>query len=119
MTFPQLFVVGVVLIPLIFVVMDRMRIDVAALAMAAVLGIAQYAGMGVLGPAHQPDKAIEAIAGLSQPVVITLFSLFVITRSLDQTGVTRWIAGHVLVIGGQSETRLIFLFTTVTALLQM
>jgi di/tricarboxylate transporter len=118
-TFPQLFVVGVVLIPLVLVVMDRMRVDVAALAMAAVLGLAQFAGMGVLGPAHQPDAAAEAIAGLSQPVVITLFSLFVITRSLEQTGVTRWIAGRVLAIGGESETRLIFLFTTVTALLSL
>jgi di/tricarboxylate transporter len=118
-TFPQLFVVGIVLIPLIFVVMDRLRVDVAALAMAAMLGIAQYAGMGVLGPAHHPDDAVEAIAGLSQPVVITLFSLFVITRSLEQTGVTRWIAGRVLAIGGQSETRLIFLFTSVTALLSL
>ena len=119
MTFPQFFVVGVVLIPLIFVVMDRMRVDVAALAMAAILGLAQYAGMGVLGPAHQPNAAVEAIAGLSQPVVITLISLFVLTRSLEQTGVTRWIAERVLAIGGHSETRLIFLFTTVTALLSL
>jgi di/tricarboxylate transporter len=118
-TFPQLFVVGVVLIPLIFVVMNRMRVDVAALVMAAVLGLAQFSGMGVLGPAHHPDDAVEAIAGLSQPVVIILISLFIITRSLERTGVTRWLAGHALAIGGHSERRLIFIFTTTTALLSL
>ena len=51
--------------------------------------------------------------------MITLFSLFVLTRALDKTGVTRWIAGRVLAVGGHSERRLIVLFAGVTALLSL
>lgn len=119
MSFAEVFVVGTVLIPLIFVIRNRLRVDVAALTMAASLGLAQFMGLGVLGPAHQADDAVKAIAGLSQPVVITLFSLFIITRSLEQTGVTRWLAHHILAFGGHSEARLIALFAAATALLSL
>lgn len=119
MTVEQVFVIAVVAVPLFFVVINRLRVDVAALMIAAALGIAQFLGMAVLGPANTPQKASEAIAGFSQPVVITLLSLFIVTRCLDRTGVTRWIAGRVLAAGGQSERRLIFLFTTATALLSL
>lgn len=119
MSFDELFVVMTVVIPLFFVIRDRLRIDVAALIMASSLGLAQFLGMGVLGPAHQPDEAVKAIAGLSQPVVITLFSLFIVTRCLEYTGVTRWLAGHILALGGQSEIRLIAFFTASTAFLSL
>ncbi len=119
MTFPQILVIAIVAIPLIFVVLNRLRMDVGALIIACLLGIAQVAGVGVLGPSNTPADAVNAIAGLGQPVVITLFSLFVITRCLDSTGVTRVIARHLLALGGNSESRLIALFTGVTALLSL
>ncbi len=119
MTLEQIFIVAVVLIPLTLVAIGRLRIDVAALAIAALLGIAQFLGLGVLGKANSPAEAIKSISGFSQSVVITLFSLFIVTRCLDKTGVTRWIARHVLRLSGASETRLIFMFTTVTALLSL
>ena len=75
--------------------------------------------MGVLGPPNHPHDAVVAISGFAQPVVITLLSLFIITRTLERTGVTYWIAGRVIAIGGRSERRLIFLFATVTALLSL
>lgn len=119
MTFAQLFVVAVVIIPLAFVFAGRLRVDVAALCIAVLLGIAQFLGLGILGKPNSPAEASKAISGFSQSVVITLFSLFIVTRCLDKTGVTRWIARQVLRLGGTSETRLIFMFTTVTALLSL
>src|SRR5579859_5289381 len=119
MTFSQIFVIVIVLVPLLLVAMERLRVDVAALLIAATLGIAQLLGAGVLGPPDTPAAASKAMSGLSQSVVITLISLFIMTRCLDKTGVTRWIARRVVAISGQSETRLIVVFTATTALLSL
>jgi di/tricarboxylate transporter len=119
MTLPQVFLIVVVAIPLALVGLDRLRIDVAALLMAVILGIAQVLGMGILGAASTPGDAVRAISGLSQPVVLTLLSLFIITRGLEKSGVTRWIARRLLEIGGASERRLIALFAGTTALLSL
>ncbi len=119
MTFAQIFLIVVVAIPMIAVGANRLRVDIGALIIAVALGIAQFLGLGVLGQANHPADAVQAIAGLGQPVVITLFSLFIITQSLDRTGVTRVIARRLLAIGGKSETRLIFLFTATSAVLSL
>jgi di/tricarboxylate transporter len=119
MTVPQVFLIFVVAVPLLLVGLDRLRIDVAALLIAAVLGTAQYLGMGILGAAHTSGDAIKAISGLSQPVVLTLLSLFIITRGLDKSGITRWIARYLLKIGGRSERHLIALLAATTALLSL
>ncbi|MFZ5918463.1 MAG: SLC13 family permease [Chloroflexota bacterium] len=119
MTLPQVFLIVVVAIPLVLVSLDRLRIDVAALLIAIALGMAQFLGMGILGAAHAPHDAVKAISGLSQPVVLTLLSLFIITRGLEKSGLTRWIARYLLKIGGPSERRLIALFAATTALLSL
>ena len=119
MTIPQLLVLAIVAVPLIFVALNRLRMDIGALITACLLGVAQFAGLGVLGAPNTPAAAVNAISGLGQPVVITLFSLFIITRCLDVTGVTRVIARRLLALGGHSETRLIILFTGATALLSL
>lgn len=119
MTFPQVYVLLVLIIPLILVFMNRLREDVAALSMAALLGVAQYLGMGVLGPAHTPGAAGNALTGFGTPEVITLLALFILTTCLDKYGVTRWIAGKLLALGGNSEARLIGLFALTAALLSL
>jgi di/tricarboxylate transporter len=119
MSVSQLLVIGIVVIPLALVAANRLRVDIGALVIAVGLGIAQFAGLGVLGPPNTPADAVKAIAGLGQPVVVTLFSLFIITRCLEETGVARVIARRLLAIGGKSEARLILLFTATTALLSL
>ena len=119
MTLPQIFLLVVVAIPLVLASLEYLRIDVAALLIAAALGIAQYLGMGILGTAHTPSNAIKAITGLGQPAVLTLLSLFIITHGLEKSGITRWIARYLLRIGGHSERRLIALFAGTTALLSL
>ncbi len=119
MTFPQIFVLLVLIIPLTLVFTNRLREDVAALLMAASLGVAQYLGMAVVGPANTPDAAHKALTGFGTPEVIALLSLFVITACLDKYGVTRWIAKKLLSLGGQSEGRLIGLFAFTAALLSL
>lgn len=115
----RILLVLVLIIPLVFVIANRLRMDVAALLMAAVLGILQLAGVGVLGPAGKPEAAIDAISGFSQPVVITLLALFVLTRSLESSGVTRWIAQKVIHVAGSNERLLIALFALITAIFSL
>jgi di/tricarboxylate transporter len=118
-TLPQIFVVLVLVIPLILVFMNKLREDVAGLLMAVLLGLAQFFGMGILGPAGHPEDASKALTGFGTPEVVTLIALFIVTYSLDRYGVTRWIAKRLLKIGGRSERRLIGLFAVTAALLSL
>ncbi len=115
MSFPQLIVIGVIAVPLVLIATNRLRLDVAAIMTALALALAQIAGLGVLGPANSPNEAIKALTGLAEPVTVTLFSLFIITRALDNTGVTRWLARRIVRVSGQSQWRLIGLITLTAA----
>jgi di/tricarboxylate transporter len=115
----QIILIAAVAVPLFLVMLNRLRIDVAALLMAVVLGGLQWLGFGLLGPANSPGDAIKSISGFSQPVVITLISLFILTSGLEKSGATRWLARQILRIGGKSESWLIVLFATLTALLSL
>lgn len=115
----QWFLVVIIVIPLLLVLFNRLRIDLAALMMAVALGTLQLLGLGMLGPAHTPGDAIRAISGLSQPVVITLIALFILTRGLEKSGLTAWLAHRIVRISNHHESRLIALFAALTALLSL
>lgn len=116
---PRILLLLILIIPLALVIFNRMRMDLAALLMAAALGVLQFAGLGMLGPANSPKDVIKAISGFSQPVVITLLSLFIITRALDKSGVTRWIAHRLVKLGGHSLNLLIGLFTATAVFMSL
>ncbi len=115
----KLFVLLIVSIPIILIMIGRLRMDIAALLIAVGLGLGQFFGLQVLGPAGQPGEAIKAISGFGQPVIITLISLFILTNALERSGVTRWTARKLIEIGGSSERRLIALFAATTAFLSL
>lgn len=119
MTCAQILLIVIVLIPLGLTLFNKLRPEIAALIIAAGLGIAQFLGVGMLGPADTPQDAVKAISGFGQPIIITLISLFIITRALEKSGVTRWLANQLIAVGGSSETRLIGLFAGVTAILSL
>jgi di/tricarboxylate transporter len=59
----------------------------------------------------------QALAGLGDPAVIFIASLFVVSAGLDASGVTAW-AGQILVAGaGASRVRLLHLIMLIVALL--
>ena len=113
------FVLILVIAALALVAANKLRADLAALGLAVALGLAQFAGLGVLGETGKPASVVKAISGFGQPVVITLLSLFIITRCLEKTGVTRLLARWLLRLGGTSEARLIGLFAAATAFLSL
>ena len=69
------------------------------------------------GFSEQAGKFGTAV--FSQSVVITLIALFILTRGLEKSGVTRWIAQSIVRTGGSNTGRLIALFAGVTALLSL
>ncbi|HEX9011874.1 MAG TPA: SLC13 family permease, partial [Anaerolineaceae bacterium] len=119
MTVEQILVIAVVALALALVIRSVLRVDIAALSIAVIFGLAQFAGLGILDIPGKPASAVKAISGFGQPVVITLLSLFILTRCLEKSGITRWIARYLLKLGGRSESRLIGLFAAATAFLSL
>ncbi len=106
-------------IPLLLAAFNRLRMDLAALTIAVLLGMLQFIGFGILGSLQTPQASIEAIAGFSQPVVMTLISLFIITKALEKQGITTWLAGRVSRLGGKSEPLTIAILTGASAFLSL
>jgi di/tricarboxylate transporter len=115
MTLAQWMLVLVFGIPLVFVVAGRLRMDLAALLMAAALGILQFLGLEILGPAGVKEAIRSVLLGFSQPIILVLISLFFLTRALERSGISRWLAWQLLRVGGVSPGRLIAIFAATSA----
>ena len=115
----QILVLCVIFLPLFAVMAKRLRLDIAALIIATLLGILQYVGFGVLGPKSDPDISIRALSGFGRPAVLVLACLFILTGALEKSGFARWITKQILRMGGKSVSRLIFLFASSAALLSL
>lgn len=115
----ELFVIAVILLPLLLVSAGRLRLDLAGIVSALMLGIAQSCGLPVLGAPGDSEAAARTLIGLGQPVIAILFSLIVVTRSLEKTGVARWLAHKVIVLGKDSERRLIVVLASTGAFLSL
>lgn len=59
----------------------------------------------------------EALAGFSDPVVVFIASLFVLSEALDATGITAWIAARLQRSGALSRRRLLVAVGAVAAVL--
>ena len=119
MTLEMVCSVAIVGVPLLLVLFDRWRADMAALFMIVGLGLAQFFGLGLLGRPHTPADTLLVLSGFSQPVVITLIGLFILTQALTANGIMLWIGQRLSDIGAGSETRLVLLFTVTAALLSL
>lgn len=96
---------GILLFAIIFFVTEWLRVDVVALIVVIALMLT-----GLLKPA-------EAIAGFSNPVVLTIASLFIIGGGVLQTGLAAAIGNQILKIAGTSPTRLMVTVMLTVALL--
>ena len=108
-----------VLIPLILVGLNKLRMDIAALLIACLLGVYQLIGIQMVGNANTPNDAIKSVSGFSQPVIITLISLFIITKTLENSGIPRWIAKKIVSLGKESTDKSIGLFSFTSAFLSL
>jgi di/tricarboxylate transporter len=78
----------------VFLVSEILRPD-----LTAVLVMLTLALTGVITPQ-------QALSGFSQPAVITILSIFILTYGLERTGVTTWIGHRLLRMSGESAGRL-------------
>jgi di/tricarboxylate transporter len=97
MTIPILIVAAVVALAILLFVTEWVRYDVVGLLVLLTLTIT-----GLI-----TDE--QALGGFSNPAVITIGSVLVLSGGLYKTGVANLVGHHVLGLAGDSQVRLIFL----------
>ncbi len=76
---------------------ERLRVDLIALLVLISLTVTRLV------------TPTEAISGFSNPAVVTVWAVFIISGGLSQTGIANWIGQQVLRLAGSGEARLIFI----------
>jgi di/tricarboxylate transporter len=105
MTPEILFVLSVLVVAIFLFITGVVRMDITALLVLLALGFS-----GMVDPA-------QAVAGFGNPAVITVWAMFILSAGLTRTGVASVMGEQLLKVARQSETRLLGLLMTVTAIL--
>jgi di/tricarboxylate transporter len=103
----QLAVLVIIVITVGALLVNRLPPDLVAL--IALLSL----GLSGLVPVEQ------ALAGFSRPAVITIIGLFIISASLERTGVVQWLAEQLARLSGTTERRMVAVFMAAGALLSL
>jgi di/tricarboxylate transporter len=105
MTLDIALVLAIVAVAVILFVTDKLRVDLIALLVLGTLVVTQ-----LITPA-------EALSGFSNPAVITVWAVFILSGGLTQTGVANKIGGYVMRLAGDGEVRLMLLIMMAAAVL--
>lgn len=105
MTVEIIYTLAILIIAIVLFVTEWLRVDVVALAVVVALMLT-----GVLSPP-------EALAGFSNPAVLTIAALFIVGGSVMQTGLASIIGQRILKIAGEDETRLMIVIMLSVAFL--
>lgn len=103
----EIYILLVVGAALALIASGRFAPDLVALLVLLALGLS-----GVITPR-------QALAGFSQPAVVTIIGLFIITATLENVGVVQWIADRLARLGGSAELRMVTVFMLAGALLSL
>ncbi|MGD8959214.1 MAG: SLC13 family permease [Desulfobacteraceae bacterium] len=95
MTYPIAIVLGILLVAMVFLVTEWIPMEVTAL---LVLGAVAVSGL------VQPG---EALAGFSNPAVVTVWAVFILSGGLTRTGVGNVVGRLVVKLSGSSEAWLV------------
>lgn len=98
-------VLAILVIALVLFVTEWLRADLVALGVALSLAF-----VGIITP-------LEAFSGFSNPAVITVIGMFILSAGLVNTGVADWIGSKVLGIGGSSPVMLTILVMLTSGLM--
>jgi di/tricarboxylate transporter len=88
-------VLGIVTAAVILFVTERIRVDLVALMVLAGLAVT-----GLVTPA-------EALSGFSNPAVVTVWAVFILSAGLSRAGVANVVGRQVLRVAGDGEARLL------------
>jgi di/tricarboxylate transporter len=105
MTLTIALTLGILLVAIIIFVTEWIRPDLVALLILVILVIT-----GLVTPQ-------ESISGFSNPAVVTIWAVFILSAGLARTGVASKLGEQVLRIAGTGENRLISVLITSTAFL--
>ncbi|HKJ17505.1 MAG TPA: SLC13 family permease [Xanthomonadales bacterium] len=105
MTIQIAFVYLVLLASLVFFITEWLRVDLVAL---LVLGSLAITGL---------VTADEAFSGFSNPAVITVWAMFIISEGLSKTGIASHLGRQVMQVAGSGESRLVGFITVLAAVM--
>ncbi len=105
MTFEIAAVLVILGLALVFFVTEKLRMDVVAFLVLAALSLTNLV---------TPE---EALSGFSNPAVVTVWAMFILSAGLGTTGVSDIIGRQVLRISGTSEPRIIIVIMLTSGLL--
>lgn len=105
MTPEILAVLAILACALVLFVSEKLRADLVALMVLCALGLG-----GLVSPG-------EALAGFSNPAVVTIWAMFILSAGLGATGVADLIGNRLVGMVGRSEVVAILLIMTVTGVL--
>jgi di/tricarboxylate transporter len=98
-------VFSIILVAVILFVSDKVRIDLVALFVLVALAVTQ-----VISPE-------DAISGFGNPVVITIWSMYIISAGLTNTNIASIIGKRVLRVAGTGEKKILFYVMGISGLL--
>jgi di/tricarboxylate transporter len=105
MTLPIATVLAILLVAVVLFVTEKLRMDVVAL-----LVLGALAATKLVTPA-------EALSGFSNPAVVTVWAMFIISGGLSVTGVAQILGRQIMRLAGQGEARLIMAIMSIAGLL--
>ena len=105
MTIQIAFVYFVLAVSLVLFITERLRVDLVAL---LVLGSLSITGL---------VTAEQAFSGFSNPAVITVWAMFIISEGLSNTGIANRLGRQVMVLAGTGEARLVGVITLLAAVM--
>lgn len=105
MTLEIAIVFGITALAIILFIIEWVRVDVVALMVLVSLALT-----GLVTPA-------EAISGFSNPAVVTVWAVLILSAALSRTGVAGLVGHRVLRLAGNSEVRLLAIIMLTVAIL--
>lgn len=105
MTYEIGFVLTLLAVALVLFVSEKLRMDLVALLVLSVLAVSGTVTI---------DAALE---GFSNPAVITVWAMFILSAGLSATGVADVIGQQVLRVAGRGEPRIIFTIMMATGVM--
>jgi di/tricarboxylate transporter len=98
-------VLSILAVAVVFLVTEWIPMEVTAL-----LSLGAVALIGLVNP-------VEALSGFSNPAVVTVWAVFILSGGLTRTGVANAIGHFVLRLAGNSESRMIVVIMTTAGVL--
>ena len=105
MPFPVTLTLAIIVIAMLLFVTERLSIDLVALLVLVVLAIT-----GLVTPE-------EALSGFSNPAVVTVWAVFILSAGLARTGIVGWLGRLLVRTSGRGETRLMLVIMLTSAFL--